>query len=60
MLRYNELESGGNKAWQLKPENDSSWLQEDHSGRKTTSHVERIGSQAEFFTQSSVLIFFNT
>ena len=31
-----ELECGGNKMWQPKPENDNSRPLEDHSGRKTT------------------------
>jgi len=37
------------------PESDNSRPLKDHSGRKTTSHVEGVGRQAEFFAQSSVL-----
>jgi hypothetical protein len=37
------------------PESDNSRPLKDHSGRKTTGHVEEVGRQAAFFAWSSAL-----
>jgi hypothetical protein len=35
-----QLAFGKKYACQIKPENDRSWFQTDHSGRKTTNRVD--------------------